>query len=105
MSMSKSRMRAMRGTYMVELPKGVVIEGHHKHEYHGSKCPVLTTPDAKCLVITSPTLKTCNDPCLFHGPNCTVGLCLGCWLYKYKRVLHHFMPDLPYKRRQRKQKK
>jgi len=100
MSMPRAKMRSMKGTYMIELPKDAVIEGHHTHNYHGSKCPVLTSETAKCLVITTPGLKTCCDPCIFHGSNCTVGLCLGCWLYKYKKVIHHFMPDLPFKRRQ-----
>lgn len=99
MSMPRGKMRAMKGTYSVRLPNDAILETHHRHEYHGSKCPVLTTPDAKCLVYTTPGLKTCCDPCIYHGPNCTVGLCLGCWLYRYKRVFHHFMPDLPFKKR------
>src|SRR5712691_12126335 len=104
MSMPKARMRAMKGTYSVILPQDMVIPTGHKHEFHGSKCPVLTTPGSKCLVVTTPGLKTCCDPCPYHGPNCTVGICLGCWLYRYKKSITHFMPDLPFKRRKFKPK-
>ena len=33
-------------------------------------------------------------PCFAHGANCTVGLCVGCWLYEGKKTVTHFMPTI-----------
>ncbi len=84
----------------VRAGKVYAIPYRHEHNYHGPHCPVLTTTDGKCLVITTPGLKTCCEPCMWHGPNCTIGICLSCWLYgnnggSVRTTFHHFMPGPP----------
>jgi len=87
---------------VIEYESAATIETHHSHVYHGSKCPMLTSPDGKCLVTVG--AKSCLDPCIFHGQNCQIGVCLECWLYDGKKTIHHFLPTLPKKRGPRKKK-
>ncbi len=75
----------------------------HKHFYHGPHCPVLISREGKCN-------GNCLEQCIFHGPNCKVGVCLTCWLdgrdgLSSRVTIHHFMPGPPAGPRKKREKK
>jgi len=93
-------MRRKRGVSAISVQTGdfVDLAGRHTHFYVGMAWFKMT-PEER--IKNPPPL----DPCIFHGVNCTVGICIECWLGAGKKTIHHFMPDLPHKFNHKPKKK
>ncbi len=98
MSMPKSFLRR-RGLPQLSVETLTqVISTTHKHFYVGSQWFKMSEKDR---ISNPPPL----DPCPFHGLNCTVGVCVDCWLSRGRKTIQHFMPTLLRKRKFKPQPK